>query len=276
MNDIKYIIVEGEKKGIKKLQLSKMPDSPTIIIIAKRRSGKSWVCRDLLRHFKKIPVGIIIAKSEYKQEKPFYAEFCPDSYIHYEYKSKTIENLMLRQEQMIQKQKDKAKQGKIIDPRAFLLMDDCLSDKGVWAKDQLFYELMYNGRHYKILFILTMQAPLGIKPELRSNFDYFMLLATDIQSDLKKLYEHYAGMFKKLKTFIDVFKQLTKDHGVMIIANCDADADFSDKILWYKASDKPLDKKIGCRQFVDYHLNNYDSKWNLKNGILSKLQNHEY
>ena len=48
------------------------------------------------------------------------------------------------------------------------------------SKDPLIYELMYNGRHYKILFMLTMQTPLGIKPDLRSNFDYFFLLATDI------------------------------------------------------------------------------------------------
>jgi len=271
-SELKYIFVDEKKMGVKKFELHKMPDNPTIVIIAKRRSGKSWICRDILRHFRDIPVGIVIAKSEYKQDKPFYAEFFPDTYIHYEYKSKIIEKLLFRQETMIKKQKDKLRDGVVIDPRAFLLMDDCLSDKGVWAKDPLIAELMYNGRHYKILFILTMQAPLGIRPELRSNFDYFILLATDIQSDLKKLYEHYTGIFKSLKSFINVFKQLTKDHCAMVIANCGADLDFSDKLFWYKALDKPLEKKIGCQQFVSYHSNNYDNNWNEKNGILEKYR----
>ena len=273
MSNLKYIFIDDQKKGVKNFRLDDMPENPTMVIIAKRRSGKSWICRDILRHFKNIPCGVIIAKSEYKQDKPFYAEFFPDSYIHYEYKSKILEKLFYRQEKMIKKYKDKLQDGILIDPRSFLLMDDCLSDKGVWAKDPLIAELMFNGRHYKILFILTMQAPLGIKPELRSNFDYFILLATDIQSDLKKLYEHYAGIFKTLRSFINVFRQLTKEHGAMVIANCDADAEFSDKLFWYRALDKKLDKKIGCGQFVEYHNKNFDPEWNEKHGILEKYKN---
>jgi hypothetical protein len=257
---IRYAMLGDKKLVIKKFSLETMADSPAIMLVAKRRSGKSWVCRDILRHFNNIPVGMIIAKSEKKADEPFYSEFFPDSFIFYEYNEKILKNLFYRQEQMIEKSKEKKEKGIIIDPRAIFLMDDCLSDKGTWAKDPLIYELMFNGRHYKILFMLTMQSPLGISPELRSNFDYFFLLATDIENHMKKLYENYAGMFRNVKEFRTVFKQLTVDHQSMVIANTSADRPFQEKVYWYKATNTKIDM-VGCKQFKDYHNKNYDLKW---------------
>jgi hypothetical protein len=260
MSEIRYAMLGDKKLVIKKFVLDMMADSPAIMLVAKRRSGKSWVCRDILRHFNDIPVGMIIAKSEKKADEPFYSEFFPDSFIFYEYNEKILKNLFYRQEQMIEKSKEKKEKGIIIDPRAIFLMDDCLSDKGTWAKDPLIYELMFNGRHYKILFMLTMQSPLGISPELRSNFDYFFLLATDIENHMKKLYENYAGMFRNVGEFRTVFKQLTVDHQSMVIANTSADRPFQEKVYWYKASNNKIDM-VGCKQFKNYHIQNYDNKW---------------
>ena len=61
-------------------------ENPAIVMIAKRASGKSWVCRAILKHFRDIPVGIIIAPTERMANPPFYSAFFPDSYIHYDYK----------------------------------------------------------------------------------------------------------------------------------------------------------------------------------------------
>ena len=38
-SELKYIFVDEKKMGVKKFELHKMPDNPTIVIIAKRRSG---------------------------------------------------------------------------------------------------------------------------------------------------------------------------------------------------------------------------------------------
>lgn len=268
MSDLKYVIVNGKKLAIYKFSLEMMASHPAIILIAKRRSGKSWVCRDILRHYKsKIPVGIVISKSE-KLQEPFYSEFFPDSFIYYKFESRILEKLFSRQEKMIEKYNNKKKHGVIINPSAFLLMDDCLSDKGEWSKDPLMYELMYNGRHYKILFMLTMQTPLGIQPDLRSNFDYFFLLATDIENHMKKLYDNYAGMFKNVKEFRTVFKQLTVNHQAMVIANVAADKPFKEKVFWFKASDTKVGM-IGCEQLKNYHSCNYDKEWRKKSSMFT-------
>ena len=265
MSGVRDVMIGGDKKlQIKEFKLDSMVENPAIVMIAKRASGKSWVCRDILRNFKDIPVGLIIAPTEKMSDPPFYSDFFPDSYIHYQYKSEIIERMLYRQDVMIEKQKEKAKEGKILDPRGFILMDDCLSKKSSWMKDQPIMELLFNGRHYRLMYILTMQFPLGITPELRCNFDYIFLLAEDFYSNLKRLFDHYAGMFPTFDSFRAVFNVVTQDFGCMVIVNRGARSSFTDKIFWFKASNQNIGM-IGCKQFIEYHNNNYDDLWKKKN-----------
>ena len=265
MSKVKAVRLDGNKSlPIREFKLESMCENPAIVMIAKRASGKSWVCRSILKHFKDIPVGIIIAPTEKMATPPFYSDFFPDSYIHYEYKSETIEKLLVRQDIMIEKKIDREKDGKCgVDPRGFILMDDCLSKKGSWMKDQPIMELLFNGRHYQLMYMLTMQFPLGITPELRCNFDYIFLLKDDFYSNLKRLYDHYAGMFPTFDSFRLVFKELTSNFGSMVIVNRGACDNFLDKIFWYRAQNDSVGM-IGCNQFVKHHDNNYDNEWKKK------------
>ncbi len=248
----------GKSMPIREFNLDWMCNNPSICMIAKRGSGKSWVCRAILKHFNHLPGGVIIAKTE--RMSTFYGNFFPDSYIHYEYKSEILENLLFRQEKIIEKCKRKFAQGKKVDPRAFLLMDDCLASKGTWMNDQPILEVFYNGRHYQLLFVLTMQFPLGIRPELRCNFDYIFLLAEDFYSNQKRLYDHYAGMFPSFDLFRQVFLQVTDDFGCMVIVNRGSRKDILDKVFYYKAPNEDIGV-IGCEQFKKFHSKNYNQNW---------------
>jgi hypothetical protein len=261
---IKDVKFGNQKLQVKQFSLDMMVENPSILLVAKRGNGKSWICRTILRHFDKIPVGLVIAPTEKLADPPFYSEFVPETYIHYDFKSETIERLLYRQDIMIEKAKKYKKKDKIIDPRSFILMDDCLSKKKAWAKDETVLELLYNGRHYKIMYILTMQSILGIGPDLRTNFDYIFLLADDFYSNLKKIYEHYAGMFPSFDSFRKVFTELTKEFGAMVIINRGARADWSDKIMWFKASYEKTNDMIGCKQYIENHEKNYIKDWRIK------------
>ena len=122
-------------------------------------------------------------------------------------KKRIYQVVHFHQKLILKKSREKKMIGKFIDPRAIVVMDDCLASKGTWAKDPLVSELLFNGRHRHITYILTMQYPLGITPELRSNFDYVFLLAEDVTSNLKRIYEHYAGMFPDFNSFRQVFRE---------------------------------------------------------------------
>jgi hypothetical protein len=250
----------GDKLPIQEFGLNEMCSNPSILMIAKRGSGKSWVTKAVLYKFHKIPVGIIISPTE--KDNPFFSDFFPDSYIYYKYESSIIKKVLIRQKMILKKAREKSENGKFVDGRAVVVMDDCLADKGTWARDPPIMDLLFNGRHRNITYILTMQYPLGIKPELRSNFDYVFLLAEDYISNMKKLYDHYAGMFPDFNSFREVFRQLTSDFGAMVIKNRGARENLFDKIAFYKAPDLK-DKKVdfGCNQFRKYHRKNYDNQW---------------
>lgn len=257
---LKEVTIEGDTLPIKTFKLKQMVENPSIVMIAKRGSGKSWVCRAILKHLdsRGIPGGLIIAKTD--KMNPFYSKFFPDLYIHYEYKSDILEKLLYRQEEMQNKNVDKAKIGKRVDRRIFLVMDDCLSSKTTWAKDKPIQEMFYNGRHYEITFVLTMQFPLGIGPELRCNFDYIFLLAEDFVSNQKRLFDHYAGMFPNFDSFRSVFLELTSDFGCMVISNRGNRQSFLDKVFCYTAEETNNDY-IGSKQFIKIHKINYDTEW---------------
>ena len=262
----------GSILPVKEFKMSMMCENPSIVMVAKRGSGKSWLCRSILQHFRDIPVGIVIAPTERLAVPPFYADFIPDSYIHYEYKSELIEKILARQIEMNKKNDKKREENKHLDERLFILMDDCLGDVNTWKRDPPIKELLFNGRHYKIMYLLTMQFPLGIGPELRTNFDYIFLLADSNYNNLKKLYIHYAGMFPTMDSFLTVHKELTKNYGAMVLVCRDAGPLITDQIFWYKA-DNTDNGYIGCKQYIDHHKHNYDDQWKYKKTQIIDIMN---
>lgn len=248
----------GNKLQIKELELHSMCANPAIVIITKRGGGKTWVCRSLLNRFRDIPVGIIISHTE--KTDPFFQNFFPDAFIYNVYKPAIFQKIIARQVAIREKAAQKAKQGKKLDTRILLLMDDCLSNSKDWSKDEALKEILFNGRHLDITYILTMQAPLGIIPELRTNFDYVFLLYTDNFNEQKKFFDHYTGMFPNFNAFKEVYDRLTENYGVMVIKKREAGRAIEDKVFHYKAS-KISPAMIGCRQMKKYHDRNYDPEW---------------
>jgi hypothetical protein len=247
---------------IRRFDIKSMPNFVTIAMIAKRASGKSYLTKELLFHMRDIPTAIAISKTE-KLNK-FYTEFIPDLYIYDDYSSSILDKIYHRQEQIEMDNQKRKKEGKKEkDGRLILIMDDCMSSKGTWVKEPQIAELFFNGRHYKMSFILTMQFSLGIPPEMRSNFDFIFLLAEDFINNRKRLYEHYAGMFPDFNTFSQVFLDLTESYGCMVINNRIHSKDITEKVFWYRAKETP-NFTIGSRNYKKYHDKKYDNNWNKK------------
>jgi hypothetical protein len=245
---------------IKTFKLSDMVENPSIVMVAKRGSGKSFVTKAIMEELKDIPVGIVISPTD--SNSKFFAKFFPETFVYHKYDSNILEKLLFRQEQMLDKNEQYNKKGKKIDTRAMLVMDDCLASKGSWTNDQEIAEIFFNGRHKHLTYILTMQTPLGLKPEFRTNFDYVFLLADDVKSNLKKLYIHYAGMFDNLQAFIAVFNEVTKDFGCLVIINRGARESLDDKIGWYKAPNLRKKEIVwGCKKFRRFHQKFFNENW---------------
>ena len=87
-----------------------------------------------------------------------------------------------------------------IDPRTFVILDDCLYDN-TWSRDKLMRLLFMNGRHWKIMLIITMQYPLGIPPTLRTNIDFVFILEQPYCKS-KKIMKIMLVCFPHLNLFV--------------------------------------------------------------------------
>ena len=229
---------------LRKFDISDIKDDKVVVLIGKRETGKSFLCKDILYNHSNIPVGQVISGTEAANE--FYSKMVPKLFIHEEYQPPIIQNILKRQRMMIEKWKE----NKSIDPRAFLVLDDCLYDNS-WTKDKNVRSLFMNGRHFKILFMITMQYALGIPPNLRTNIDYIFILRENYVSNRKRLYEHYAGMFPNFEMFCQVMDQCTENYECLVVHNNAKSNKLQDQVFWYKA--EPHDEvKLGSRQFWEF------------------------
>ena len=233
---------------------------PVIVLIGRRDTGKSYLVRDLLFHHRDIPIGTVISGTE--AGNGFYASHIPKLFIHDEYSSGIIENILKRQKSVmkeVNKQIQMYKSSKI-DPRTFVILDDCLYDN-TWAKDKLMRLLFMNGRHWKVLLILTMQYPLGIQPNLRTNIDYVFILREPYIANRKRIYENYAGMFPTFESFCQVMDQCTENYECLVIDNNVKSNKLSEQIFWYKAdSTIRHDFKLGAKEFWEMSKNMKDDE----------------
>ena len=223
---------------------------PVVVLIGRRDTGKSFLVRDLLYYHQDIPIGTVISGTE--AGNGFYSEHVPKLFIHEEYNSVIIENILKRQKTVLKQLKKTQQAGKhaLMDPRTFCILDDCLFDN-TWTKDKLMRLLFMNGRHWKIMLVITMQYPLGIPPNLRTNIDYVFILREPYIANRKRIWENYAGMFPTFESFCQVMDQCTENYECLVINNNAKTNNLTEQIFWYKADKLPT-FRLGSQEFWDY------------------------
>ena len=222
---------------------------PVVVFIGKRGCGKSYLVRDLLYYHQDIPIGVVIAGTE--EGNGFYGKMVPKLFIHNEYNTAIIENILKRQKSVLRQMRKEMETYKrsTIDPRTFVILDDCLYDAS-WTKDKMMRLLFMNGRHWKIMLIITMQYPLGVPPNLRTNIDYVFILREPYIANRKRIFDNYAGMFPTFESFCQVMDQCTENYECLVINNTSKSNKITDQVFWYKA-DSHNDFKLGSKEFWD-------------------------
>tara|TARA_R110002012_G_scaffold257595_1_gene437859 strand:- start:50 stop:889 length:840 start_codon:yes stop_codon:yes gene_type:complete len=222
---------------------------PVVVLIGRRDTGKSFLVRDLLYYHQDIPIGTVISGTE--AGNGFFAAHVPKLFIHDEYNTAIIENILKRQKTVMKqiKREMEAYKRTSIDPRAFVILDDCLYDNK-WTKDKMMRLLFMNGRHWKVMLIITMQYPLGIPPNLRTNIDYVFILREPYIANRKRIYENYAGMFPTFESFCQVMDQCTENFECLVINNNSKSNKLQDQIFWYKAQNH-TNFRLGSKEFWD-------------------------
>lgn len=222
--------VSNKKKtrvlNINKLDLRTIPDGSVVVVAGKRKSGKTVLLRDLLYHKRHIPVGMILSPTE--EEQCAFESIIPPEFMFSSFDTEALQRLFDRQRRVLRKlpknQKDKAS--------AFVVLDDCAFDKQKFRTKQM-REAFMNGRHVKILIIVTLQYITDMTPDLRAQADYVFAFKDYREAAMKRLYDEFFSIVGDRKLFNRMFKKLTQDYKC-ICAKVGGD-EISDTVFWYKA-----------------------------------------
>ena len=249
-----FVLIKKMRLELKKFDISSIPSNSTIVLISRRNGGKTTCLKDIMYYHRDIPVGTVINPTESSNES--YGAMIPGLYIHEEYSPKLIADLLKRQEIMVKRMnKQQTMYGRsTIDPRAFLILDDCMYDN-IWKKDKNMRFVFSNGRHRKLFCIITLQYVIGIPPDMRNNVDYTFLFRDNNFGNRKKLYENYCSVIPTFEMFQSIMDSVTEGYGCLVINNLSRSAKLEDCIFWYEAEIRP-DYTVGSKEYWQAHNDN--------------------
>ena len=217
----------------------------TVVAVGKRRTGKSWVFRNLMYLMKdKISAGIVISQTD--ELNKFWRQYIPAKYIYAKYEPEILDAVFKRQKKILNDNglTDKEKEEKA---PFFVLLDDVISDSRL-KYDSNLMELFVAGRHYKLFVLITTQYAKAITPTLRGNTDYCFIMKCIQQRQREALWEDFGDFLTK-DAFAQILDAYTEDNEVLVIDTCpEHTVDPLSMLYWWKASD-PGDFHMGSKEF---------------------------
>lgn len=211
-----------------------------VFIIGKPGQGKSTLIRDILFHKCRIfPTGIVMSGTE--DSNSFFGKIFPDLFVYPNYDEGVIKDFIVRQKMALKQTPN---------PWSILLLDDCADDTRVFRQPTQ-QALMKNGRHWKMLYILSLQYALDVPPVIRTLVDGTFILRETSRATRKKLWENYASCIDNFEDFCTLMDALTNDYSALYIHNAIQSNSIEDCVFWYKAdpSKIPSNFRVGCDEF---------------------------
>lgn len=217
----------------------------TIVAVGKRRTGKTWVFRNIMYLFRdKFQAGLIISQTD--ELNKFWRQYVPKKYIYNRYDPEILQSVFRRQKKILN---DVNKTDAVKDKEApfFILLDDVISDQRL-KYDESLMELFVAGRHYRLFVLITTQYAKAITPTLRGNTDYCFMMKTIQQRQLEALWEDF-GSFLTKDAFAAILNEYTEDNEVLVVNTCpETEVNPLAMLGWWKAID-PGPFKMGSKEF---------------------------
>jgi hypothetical protein len=221
-----------------------------LAVIGKPGTGKTFLIDSII--YKKshiIPYAMVINGTE--SSNKHCRNIFPELFIYNELKKKYVEKFVNRQKIAIEH---------LANPWGLLLLDDCMDDPKLF-NDKVFLNLYKNGRHYKMLFILSMQYCMDIKPAIREATDGTFILREVGLRARRKIYENYAGIIPTFEIFCELMDELTGDFTALYIHNQTDSNDWQDCVYYYKAKPVPKNFRFGSKWYKRFGKKRYNSEY---------------
>jgi hypothetical protein len=260
----------------------------TILIVSKRGGGKTTLSLNILYHLSPyIRIPIVISGTADVSRS--YNNIVPNILIHKNYNEEIINDV--KNYQNIFKNK-LLKKYKISDPEilqklfeekklkeksvAMVIMDDIMSDRKNWLNSEAFKSMLFEGRHFFMTNIFCLQDIKGLRPNLRNQIDYIMIVEEKNESRRKFIFEEFwdikNGNYDVFKNYLD---KATSNYKVLVIDNTNSTIKSSKRRkrkkiksnLYYACPAEGLlvksrMPKLGLKSLWKYNTKYYDHLWN--------------
>ena len=221
-----------------------------IVVIGKPGTGKTTLITSILYEKKHIfPIGLCMSGTE--DSNGYYRKVFPSTFVFNKLNENTIENFIRRQ---------KIAKKHLPNPWGVLLLDDCTDDPKIFNKP-LFQGTYKNGRHWKMLFILSLQYCMDVKPVIRTNIDGTFILREPNLKNRRALWENYASIIPDFSMFCEILDQITDDYTALFILNQTQSNKVEDCVFWYKAKQVPDSFKFGSPDYWVFHEERFDPNY---------------
>jgi hypothetical protein len=217
-----------------------------IVCIGPPGSGKSTCIQSIIRYVRPlIPVGIAMSGSE--SFNGTFGSIFPDIFVYPEYNETALEEFEQRQKLVAKYE--------IENKWAVCIVDDCTDTPGLFKKP-IQHRLFKNGRHYNMLYLLSLQYSLDVSPAIRSSIDWTFIFRTPNMTNRKNIYDNYISVIPDFTMFCKLMDELTEDYQCIVVDNTSKSNNIEDCVFYYKA-EPCKDLKFGCPAIWQYHDERY-------------------
>lgn len=230
------------------------------VCIGKPGSGKSTVIKHIIYSKKHIfPVAKVFSGTE--DSNGFFGQWIPDIFITQGLDPKDLSGL----ENFRKRQKIAHKHLEPIgdNPWAVIVIDDCTSDKS-FLKKPIVQEMYKNGRHWRMMYILSLQYCMDLPSDVRGSVDGTFIFRETNPQNRERLFKNYGACIGTLSEWNELMDQLTEDYHCIFVKNNVQSNKIEDTIFYFKADINriPKDWKFGCSDFWQFHKERYNKNFN--------------
>jgi hypothetical protein len=226
-----------------------------IAIIGKPGTGKSVMIKSILyEKWEIFPCVQVYSGTE--DSNHAYSEFIPSTFIYNSYNAEAYMSGIKRQ---------KAARQHLTNPWCVYIFDDVCEDEKIF-NTPIIKGTYKNGRHWKMLHILSLQYALDIKPAIRTAIDGSFILRETLAKNRKTLFENYSSAIPDFDDFCTIMDTVTNDRTALYIHNRTQSNNFEECIYYYRArfdelTDLGPNFKFGCREIWESFNERYDKRY---------------
>lgn len=167
----------------------------------------SYLFYELVYLRKQAAYGIAFSKTIYNASNLFYI---PEKYKYPSYDEKALKNLIDLQKRIPEEKR----------PTAFVLFDDCISDKKQWNSPVLL-DAVTQCRHWKLWVVISTQYINKVPPSMREGAYQVAIFYTDTKRSLEAAYESYGQDFENFQSFKQFLQSHTGQHRFLFKNKCE-------------------------------------------------------